>query len=743
MQNSGCLLVSRNDLFGARMLPFVNALRIGHDYDIPVKIYWPFPREGSTNIGEHEDVFSKEFIETHFITHQEFKDLSQNAVSLAQVRVSPAHEIIDMVRKGSVFVLHGSQTAMTLKGEDPRQVSKSYRATLDRMTFTPIVTQNIDKINAITKGQNMLAYHVRHGDVTTRYRPKNKPWPNKFIPSEFFIQHFEKHGHHDNSKALLFGDFDPSLEWLCGQCPDLIRISDVIDLKELGSLQRDFLELYAMSRAETIVGPRSSGFSQLAASMGGVDFRDIMKDMGTKDYTAAYAKLSQRIRTDPESFSSFGEIAQCLAHLVPYQFKTGQIEEAKTILSLEIERGNQIAYLFPFLANACFQLDDYDAVLAARKLSMGVPMFDALSIADTDALASMASTKLGDTPEAMRLLNLAAFQTPYSSQLKSAFAVLDELGAVNDETFYPIDRALMAVLYPGLSPFQSVVFAWEWRHSMISNFQRPLTHAGAADRLLATLTTTFNKTPRSAELAVSFDSFKSVVLLGHGRIDEALELSVSAVDAAPDNPHVLRRHVQNLIHMRMPEAALPFAQKLCEIAPNVRIYQTLLAVVHLKLKQRKKAMHAIAQSQTGGVTYPAIILQQAYSLLMMKQPEEAELILDRVLPEVRWPDRFLDIQTTAKIKLGRQNEILPMLLAIQKEAGAERTISYLIAKVRQANGDLEGAAKDAEFAMKYGANLGKYKVLLATIYRELGRQEEAETIIEQLPPMMKKRFLKQ
>jgi Flp pilus assembly protein TadD len=724
------------------MLPFVNALRIGHDYDIPVKIYWPYPRQGTTNIGEHADVFSPEFLEKHFITHQEFKELSQNAISLAQVRPSPVAEIVDMVRNGRVFVLHGSQTAMTLGGEDASKVSASYRETLDRITFTQVVTRNIEKINAITKGQNMLAYHVRHGDVTTSYRPKNKPWPNKFIPCEFFVQHFEKHGQQQDAKALLFGDFEPSLDWLCAQSPDLIRISDVIDLKKLGSLQRDFLELYAMSRAETIVGPRSSGFSQLAASLGGVDFRDIMKDMGPKDYTTTYTKLAQRLENDPESFSSFGETAQCLAHLVPYLFKKGDVHKATRLLSMEIKRGNQIAYLFPLLADAYYQLDDFEALLALRKHSLGVPMFDAVAIADTDAFASMACANIGDTQEAVRLLNLAAFQTPYSPQLKSAFAILDEQGEITDETFYPIDRALLHALYPGLSVFQPVFFAWEWRHSMISNFQRPLTHACAADRLLTAITAAFKKAPRSAAMNVSFDSFKSLVLMGQGLVDDALELSISAVDAAPSNPHILRRHVQNLIQARMPEIALPFAQELCSIAPDVPIYKALLGGIHLKLKQRKKAMAAIAQCQGENVTYPAIALQQASSFLLMKQPEDAEVVLQRVLPEIRWPDRFLDVQTTVKIKLNHQNDMMPMLLAIQEEAGATRSVSHLIAKVRRANGDLEGAAEDAEFALNNGTNLGKYKVLLATIYRELGREEEAEVLIAQLPPMMQKRFLK-
>lgn len=738
----GCLLVSRNDLFGARMLPFINALRIGHDYDIPVKIYWPSPPEGTTNIGQHIDVFSPEFIKEHFISHSEFKQLSQKAVALAQVKQSPATDIAQMVRQGQIFALHSSQTAMTLNGEDAKIVNESYRATLDRITFTDVVAHNIQKINSITSGQKMLAYHVRHGDVTQSYRAKNKPWVNKFIPSEFFVQHFKKHDQHQGAKALLFGDFEPSLDWLCKQCPDLIRISDIINLKALGSLQRDFLELYAMSRADMIIGPRSSGFSQLAASLGGVEFRDIMKDLHPKDRASAFAQIYTRVNDDPESFSSFGETAQCLAHLIPYLFQKGDVSKACVLLSKEIKRGNQIAYLYPLWADAAFRIDDFETVKKVRAHSLSVPMLDAGAIADVEGFASLATAQMGDTAEALRLLNLAAFQTPYAPQVHAAFAFLNNQGEINDETFYPIDRALMHILQPGASVFQPVFFAWEWRHSLISNFQRPLTHAGAAARFLASITKSFEQASQSESLSASFGSFKSLILMGQGFKDDALELSMQAVDMAPNNPHVIRRHIQNLIQVRNPQAAIPFGQALCALEPNVQVYKALLASIYFDAKQRKKAMSVIENGPVGKITFPAITLRHANALLLMKKPEVAEALLEQVLPEIRWPDQYLDVQTTTKIKLGHQDDIMPMLLHLQKDAGAARNVSHLIAKIRHANNDLEGAAKDAEFAVKYGPKLAQYKALLATIFREQGREEDAVALIAQLPPLMQKRFKK-
>lgn len=230
--------------------------------------------------------------------------------------------------------------------------------------------------------------------------------------------------------------------------------------------------------------------------------------------------------------------------------------------------------------------------------------------------------------------------------------------------------------------------------------------------------------------------------MGLGKVDEALNLSMDAVEKASENPHVLRRHVQNLIRTRAYHAALPICQTLCQMAPDVPIYKILLGEVHFGLKQPKKAISAIAESQIGGIKYAAITLRQANGFLVMKHPKMAEELLGRVLPEIRWPDQFLDAQTAAKIRVGRQDELMPMLLKLQKDAGAARNVSHLIAKILHANGNLEGAAKNAAFAVEFGPDLGQYKVLLATIYRELGREEDASELIAQLPPMMQKRFLK-
>jgi|GEM_PF-2494662 len=736
----GCILVSRNDLFGARMLPFMNALRIGHDYGLPVKIYWPTLASMDTNIGEHTDIFSAEFIAKHFISHEEFNDLNKDAIGLTQMRKTPATEIVQMVRDGSVMALNGVQTALCLGGEDEALVAQSYRATLDRISFTDVTKANIDRIHAATKGQEFLAYHVRHGDVTTTYRAKNKPWPNKFIPNAFYVQHFNEHVKKTGKRAMLFGDLQPSLDWLCEQCPDLIQISDVIEFGKLGSLQRDFLELYAMSRAVKIVGPNNSGFSQLASSLGGVEFCDIVTDLTPNDSELAFDEMSKLIASAPEQFSSNGEIAQNLAHLGPYLLESNRALQAADLISREIKRGNTITYLFPMLARCYLQIEAHQDVLETRNRSLSEPMFDPLSIADLDAMAAKAAFSLGDSHEACRLLTLALFQTPYARHVRDVFKLLDRKSLLTSRNCFPIDRDLMRIITPNNQVFHPVFFAWEWRHSLISDFQRPLTHAGAADLLSKQIDQAFRGETRTDDLQASFKSFQSLLLMGRGHTEKALELSMDAIDMAPKNQFVLKRHIQNLLYTRTYDIALRFAQELVALEPKVPAYRNLLGDCLVGLKKRHKAIAAFEPLHVGRPHFPSGVARHAGFLVTTKRPDAAVNLLDRFLPELRWPDMYLELQTAARLANGTQNHLLPFLLNLEKEGFQSRKVSHLIAKIKRANGDPKGALPHAELALRYSPNLIKFKEVLAHIYVDLGRMDKARPLYDQMPDGMKKRF---
>ena len=63
---SGCFLVSRNDGLGARLLPILSALRLGHEIGVPVKIHWPILQEGTHNTGEYDSLFAEDYIRDRF-----------------------------------------------------------------------------------------------------------------------------------------------------------------------------------------------------------------------------------------------------------------------------------------------------------------------------------------------------------------------------------------------------------------------------------------------------------------------------------------------------------------------------------------------------------------------------------------------------------------------------------------------------------------------------------------------------
>lgn len=157
-----------------------------------------------------------------------------------------------------------------LQGEDPAEVARQYRAAMGLIRFTPRIHEMMGQIDAAFAGRRVTAYHIRHGDVTSSYRARGKAWPNKYVPPEIYLEHMRQSGTGPDQPALLISDTPASIDWLADRQPGILRLPDLIRLDDLDSLQFDFLELYAMSRAALIVAPEMSGFSRVAAAIGAV-----------------------------------------------------------------------------------------------------------------------------------------------------------------------------------------------------------------------------------------------------------------------------------------------------------------------------------------------------------------------------------------------------------------------------------------------------------------------------------------
>ena len=156
----------------------------------------------------------------------------------------------------------------------------------------------------------------------------------------------------------------PTLAHYTAAFPGLRTINDIVDLDNLTEAQRDFIELYAMSRCAKIIAPDRSAFSSTAAELGHAVKRAVNEDMTDEMSDAAHERLIARLRDRPDSFSGDGEIGQSLAHIGPWLEKRERWEEAARLFGGHVARGLNIAFIYPDAMRYQHRANDVDGALA-------------------------------------------------------------------------------------------------------------------------------------------------------------------------------------------------------------------------------------------------------------------------------------------------------------------------------------------------------------------------------------------
>lgn len=426
---SGCFLVSRNDGLVARLLPILAALRMGAELGVHVKIHWPVLVDTNHNTAEFESLFSQTFINDHFIDADEYKVLLDQAIQIETVRKMTKEELTESVSNGQVYGFANTMNKTQLISEDEEIVDAQYSRAISLISFTETVQKYLQDIDTFFADKRTLAYHIRHGDLTRHYRTRGKPWTAKYVPNEIYLEHIRGAATDASVSAILFGDCPHVLDWLKAKHPAIQRIRDLIPLDDLTSLQRNFLELYAMSRTSRLVAPKMSGFSQMAAGIGAAPVVDIMEDLSEDQIADAFAGLADRLENHRDDFSNDGDAAQCLAHLVPYLSSKEQDKTAVGILKREIEGGNTVPFLYQLHAGIAYRARDKKLLAEISNSSRDAMLFERSTVAKTDAMLARLEIEDGNAEAAIPPLRRAMYLAPFGVNVRDA---VSELCTVRD-----------------------------------------------------------------------------------------------------------------------------------------------------------------------------------------------------------------------------------------------------------------------------------------------------------------------
>ncbi len=324
----GVFVGQRKDRMGARLLMMLTCIRLAEDFGTTYRVNW-FPQGADAPELDHpQELFAQDWIDEHFLTPKEFGALSQNALPIwsFQSDTSPDRLIAHLNAGRSVLVEEGFEV-LAFPWEDVETIRPRYRDFIHRVGFTEEVREIMDCADARLSGQGVSAYHIRRGDILNGLPWKHTTWPAKIEPEELYEAHLAKNA---DKAAIMFSDQPELIARFQKRYPRLMQMQDIADVSGMTRAQRDFLELYAMSRANSVIAPPVSAFSMAAARLSGQQHMTFREALTYEERNAANDKAIERLKSGPNKFLNSSEAAhiysKVLFHLHSFRFEDRSVE---------------------------------------------------------------------------------------------------------------------------------------------------------------------------------------------------------------------------------------------------------------------------------------------------------------------------------------------------------------------------------------------------------------------------------
>jgi len=666
---NGTLLSFRNDRMGARLMTLMNTIRIAQDYEIPYAFAWKMDGRTSEELLQPTQIFDEGYFETHYIPIEPFREAAREASDLQLLADdSTAADLHAKVAAGTPLLCQASNL-LVLPWEDAADVAPRYAAAIHALKFSPEVTQAMAFVDE-TLADSGTAFHIRRGDIIYDPITSNQLWSNKYIPREFYEVLAKRLISSPEARILVFSDEPEEIARLKALSPQILGAEDVVPAT-LTLAQRDFIELYAMSRCGAIYGPPNSGFSMTAGLMGNRTVQDVRDVMTDEERDAALDLLVNRLRDDPDYFLSDGDIGQSLPFAVDHLNRTKRSKTALAILEGYQARGFHKVYFFRLLMRQKLIAGTYAesaqvlSALADAQLDPAIPGRLEGHWAEASRLAAIAFAHSGNQKAATRQIALALSYAPTNRITQMTLTQMCAAGLVDPADFpipfdpaasRPVPQQMVAIAiaregHTALVPPGYNQPQWVMPTDLIAHDWHPF--------LGKTLGRGFGQPEQTARSADLFETqfarhidpvvVKSVqALYAHvaGDYDAALALLDTALETNPDNPLWIKRAAMSRL-ARDPED--PTAGLMLELAAEIggphSLFAAQLADYQWTHKQRPRALRTMRLICEGDQVLPEI---QFMTARMMRQhrdtgPQALEYI-DQALAAAPHMRRFMSLR---------------------------------------------------------------------------------------------------
>jgi len=638
MAQAGCIIGSRKDGLGARLLMMLNCFKIAEQFEVEPFFYWPTNDSVAINMEHPEKLFSDQMMTTRFLSKNRYNELGKDAAPLWKFLAdkNPKRLQRHLLNGGNLLVEEGFEIVL-FPWEEDEEVRDTYRGYFDQIELVDILKERCALVDeTLSKGEaGSVAYHLRRGDILDTKPWKHTVWPSKVEPDEYYEAHLEKE---PEKTALIFSDSQASIDRLQAQFPNLKAIGDISPLEGLDLEQRDFLELYAMSKVDNIIAPILSAYSTAAARISGrqrLRFKEVLSDA---EMTLANAKATDRLLMRPQSYFGASDMAHAFSRVAVHLSQPGLYDVASSIVDEIKGQGAENAFINIYAAVARLHQEKYGEAAGFAREAVADPNIwpeDFVSARSVEAVCYGAN---GQRRRAGLTFREAFLYKPLRQDVILAGTNLMLKRMLNQHNFLPFDAPIMQHLRLKVTEDNSSSYlvgkvinkrlrrdfrfiALDW-HSLVLD--------GKASRLkqdsvqLKRMRERMDDVPKEVmfEHPEAFQSMKGLVLSYIGDVS-ARKMVEAAAEGQPETPLYAMRLADVLGAAGDQKGALRLLRGIVKLTEGNPLYVHKLGVVLAELGRKEEAAEVLGQAAAAETATAKMLGDYAMAAYRVGQGEAA------------------------------------------------------------------------------------------------------------------------
>ena len=312
----GFVLGRRKDGLGARLLMLLNCQWLAREMGCEVRFQWDDDNPIAPEISAPEDLFATGYCKKTFLGLGAYQKLSAQAVDIDEfLNDATPDRLRAHLDAGKHVRLERGFQELHFAWDDRAERATRLPAEFERLKLLPLVKTRAaklkERLDAVPRP--CTAYHIRRGDLFDTDPWKQKYWRVKYQPLPFYLAHMRET---KPATILIFSDAPGTSDTVRRAEPSARAIAELIDTQGLTTMQRDFLELFAMTRADMLVAPSVSAFSLAAGRLSGRGHRATIEDLDPAMQIAAQTETLADLKAEMKEGQSAlmeGEAASAFA----------------------------------------------------------------------------------------------------------------------------------------------------------------------------------------------------------------------------------------------------------------------------------------------------------------------------------------------------------------------------------------------------------------------------------------------